>query len=94
MLAGRFLLIVPVLAIAGGLARKQPLSHAAVVGEHETCRLLACVAEEHHDAKGLIWPVAVGFLEQCGECNIAWLGHPLVDVDAGVMRRKLEEIYG
>ena len=36
-------------------------------------------------------PVAAGLLEQRGEGNVAWLGHPLVDVDAG---RYLEHVLG
>jgi prolyl-tRNA synthetase len=40
---------------------KQGLSHPVIMGSYGigTGRLLACIAEEHHDEHGLIWPITV-----------------------------------
>jgi len=61
---------------------KQGKSHPVVMGSYGigTGRLLACIAEEHHDEHGLIWPLSVSPF-QIHLISLPWKNNPSGDED-------------
>jgi prolyl-tRNA synthetase len=61
-------------------------AHPIVMGSYGIGlgRLLACVAEEHHDDKGLIWPVTIAPYHVA----LVWLGN-----ESGGTRAVAERVY-
>lgn len=67
---------------------KQGMSHPVIMGSYGigTGRLLACIAEEHYDEHGLIWPITISPF-QIHLISLPWKNNPAGDEDPNLAEK-------